>query len=98
MLLCKLGEIWQAGHRPVFIQYLADHRGGLKPRGLGQITTRLGMAGAHQDAPWTRHQGKYVPGLNQVRGPRLPVDGSLNGTRPIAGRNTGRDAFGRLDR
>jgi len=67
-------------------------------RHAGQVATGFGVPGAHQHPAVHGLQRKDVARLDQIPGPRVPGDGGLHGTCPVAGGNAGGHALGGLDR
>ena len=101
-------EIGPPRHRPVGVQYLADHARRVEPREARQVHARLGLADALQHAPRPRPQREHVPGTPQVGRHRGGIDRDADGRcavgrgdagrHPEAGRRVDRDGEGRLVR
>ena len=98
VLLRELREIGQSGHRAIFVQDFANHRCRLEPCRVREIATSLRMTSPHQYATRTRHERENMPGLNQIRRPRVSAHGSLHRSSAVARGNPGRDPFSGFDR
>ena len=98
VFLGELDEVGQARHGAVVLQDLADHRGRLQARELGEVAASLGVAGADQHAALLRGEREDVAGGDDVFRLGMTSDGSLHGTRPVVGRDAGGHTSGGLDR
>ena len=85
----KIDQVGHAGHGAVFLHDLADHPGRVEAGDLGQVDRGLGLAGAHQHAAVPGAQGENMAGARQVLGAGLGIDQSLDGDRPVVGRDAG---------
>ena len=98
MLDAKALQIGQPGHRAVVVHDFADHGGRRQPGHRCKITSRLGVAGAHQHAAVLGLQWKDMTRLDQRRRSGVSCHGCGHGARPVGGRDAGGDAGRGFDR
>ncbi len=90
-------QLRQPGHRPVFVQDLAEHAGRIEPGEDRQIDRRLGVSRPAQHAPLRRHQREDMPGAGEIVRPRARIDQDLDRHRPVVGGDAGRRSMDRID-
>ena len=59
-------EVRQAGHLPVLLADLADHRRRVEPAELREIHGALRLPGPHEDASVAGPERHHVPGAHEV--------------------------------
>ena len=98
VLLSKHFQLRATSHGAVVVHDLADHSARLEPGHARQVTGRFGVPGTSQHATRLSHQRKDVARADDIVGGHIPRHRSLHGTRTVSGGNTGRHAFGGLNR
>ena len=86
-----------ARHGAVVVHDLADDGGRVQAGEPGEVHAGLGLPGALEHAARARHEREDVPGLHQVAGAALRVDGHLDGVGAVGRRDARGHAFAGLD-
>ena len=93
----EFAELRHPRHGAVVIHDLADDAGGGQAGETGEVHGRLGLAGAHQYAPFARAQGKDMAGPREVLGPAIRIESREDGAGAVGGGDAGGDARAGVD-
>ena len=92
--LLEFDQLGQPLDGAVVVNQLAQHAAWLQAGQQGQIHRSLGVPGAFEHAARTSSQGKNMAGLHQLFRPGLRIGQDADRLGPVAGADTGGDAFG----